>query len=94
MKNLLMTAALVAASCAPASAGTYPFMSGTKHDCIVWAILPFPCHEGFGYVEPGGGDPLDIEVSDEVDPPYVGDPPVGDKPIGKGGDKKKSCDKS
>lgn len=63
MKKTLFTATALALLSGPALAegsgnvnegGVYPFLSGVKKDCVVWAIVPFGCHEGFDYEEPGG----------------------------------------
>jgi len=48
--------------------GVYPFLSGVKKDCVVWAIVPFGCHEGFEYEEPGGPEPREV-VEEETDEP-------------------------
>ena len=54
MKRILTATALIAMTTPALAQGTYPIFSGERADCVVWAVVPFPCHKGFDYQEPGG----------------------------------------
>jgi len=51
-----------------AKAQTYPFGMSEKRDCVIWAVVPFPCHAGFDYEEPGmteDGKPSVVVLPDD-----------------------------
>ena len=64
MKRILTTAALTLFAAPALAQGTYPIFSGERADCVVWAVVPFPCHKGFDYQEPGGPT-LEVELDEE-----------------------------